>query len=64
MVLAIAGEDFSVIGTDLRLTEGYSIHTRDCARTYELSDNVMLCCYGFHDNVLMLTTNITSRMKM
>ena len=35
-ILAIAGEDFSVIGSDLRLSEGYSIHTRDCPKTYTL----------------------------
>ena len=35
-ILAIAGDDFSVIGSDLRLSEGYSIHTRDCPKTYTL----------------------------
>ncbi|XP_065917110.1 proteasome subunit beta type-1-like [Dysidea avara] len=63
-ILAIAGNDFSVIGSDLRLSEGYSIHTRECPKTYELSDNVVLGCCGFHGDVLMLTKNISSRMKI
>jgi len=35
-VLAIAGEDFSVIASDTRLSQGFSIHTRDLPKTYKL----------------------------
>ena len=35
-VLAIAGEDFSVIASDTRLSQGFSIHTRDSPKTYKL----------------------------
>lgn len=35
-VLAIAGPDFAVIGSDTRLSEGFSIHTRDYPKTYTL----------------------------
>ena len=35
-ILAIAGEDFSVIAADTRLSQGFSIHTRDSPKTYKL----------------------------
>ena len=35
-ILAIAGEDFAVIGSDTRLSEGLSIHSRDSPKTYDL----------------------------
>ena len=35
-VLAIAGEDFSVIASDTRLSEGFQIYTRDLPKTYQL----------------------------
>lgn len=35
-VVGIAGEDFAVIASDTRLSEGYSIHTRECPKVFEL----------------------------
>ena len=35
-ILAIAGEDFSVIASDTRLSEGFQIYTRDSPKTYQL----------------------------
>lgn len=35
-ILAIAGEDFSVIASDMRLSEGFQIYTRDSPKVYEL----------------------------
>lgn len=35
-VLAIAGEDFSIVASDTRLSEGYSIHSRDSPKCYKL----------------------------
>lgn len=35
-VLAIAGEDFSIVASDTRLSEGFSIHTRDSPKCYKL----------------------------
>lgn len=35
-VLAIAGEDYALIATDTRLSQGFSIHSRDCPKTYTL----------------------------
>lgn len=35
-ILAIAGDDFSVIATDTRLSEGFQIYSRDIPKTYQL----------------------------
>lgn len=36
-ILAIAGENFSVIASDSRLSEGFQIYSRDNPKTYKLS---------------------------
>lgn len=35
-VLAISGEDYAIIASDTRLSEGYSIHCRDSPKIYQL----------------------------
>jgi 20S proteasome alpha/beta subunit len=35
-ILAIAGDDFSVIASDLRLSEGFQIYSRDSSKAYQL----------------------------
>lgn len=35
-ILAIAGEDFSVIASDTRLSEGFQIYTRESPKAYQL----------------------------
>jgi hypothetical protein len=35
-VLAVAGEDFAIVASDTRLSEGYSIHSRDSPKCYKL----------------------------
>lgn len=35
-ILAIAGDNFAVIASDTRLSEGYMIHSRDTPKTYNL----------------------------
>merc|ERR1712212_440442 len=37
-VLAVAGEDFAIVASDTRLSEGYSIHSRDSPKCYKLTD--------------------------
>jgi len=63
-ILAVAGEDFCVMASDTRLSEGFSIHTRDCPKTRTLSDRTVLACSGFHGDVLTLTKMIDARLKM
>ena len=35
-VLGVSGEDYAIIASDTRLSEGYSIHTRDQPKAYKL----------------------------
>ena len=44
-ILAVSGEDFSLVASDTRLSEGFRIHTRDKPKTYKLTDNVILGNY-------------------
>ena len=41
-ILALSGEDFSLVASDTRLSEGFRIHTRDQPKAYRLTDNVIL----------------------
>uniref|UniRef100_A0A673UP45 Proteasome subunit beta n=1 Tax=Suricata suricatta TaxID=37032 RepID=A0A673UP45_SURSU len=63
-VLAIAGEDFSIVASDTRLSEGFSIHTRDSPKCYRLTDKTVIGCSGFHGDCLTLTKIIEARLKM
>lgn len=63
-VLAVAGENFSVIASDTRLSEGFSIHTRDNPKTYKLTDTTVLGACGFHGDVLTLTKVLDARLKI
>ena len=63
-VLAIAGEDFAVIASDTRLSEGFLIHSREVPKTYQLTDTTILGSCGFHGDVLTLTKNIKTRLVM
>ncbi|XP_057303985.1 proteasome subunit beta type-1-B-like [Hydractinia symbiolongicarpus] len=63
-VLAIAGEDYAVIASDTRLSEGFHIHTRDKPKTYHLTDTTILGSCGFHGDVLTLVKNVQVRLKM
>lgn len=63
-ILAIAGEDFSVIASDMRLSEGFQIYTRDSPKTYKLSEGILLGCCGFHGDALTVTKNVKAQMKI
>lgn len=63
-VVAIAGDDFSVIASDTRLSEGFSIHSRETPKSYELTSTTVLGSCGFHGDVLTLTRTIEARLKM
>ena len=63
-ILAVAGEDFAVIASDTRLSEGFQIYTRDSPKTYKMSDTAVLGCSGFHGDVLTLIKVIEAQQKI
>ncbi|XP_030853704.1 proteasome subunit beta type-1 [Strongylocentrotus purpuratus] len=63
-IMAMAGDDYAIIASDTRLSEGFSIHTRDSPKNYRLTDGTVLGCAGFHGDVLTLTKVLTARLKM
>ncbi|CAH1271529.1 PSMB1 [Branchiostoma lanceolatum] len=62
-VLAIAGEDYAVLACDARLSEYFSILSRDSPKRYKLTDMTVLGCCGFHGDVLTLTKMLDARLK-
>ncbi|XP_003385953.1 PREDICTED: proteasome subunit beta type-1-B-like [Amphimedon queenslandica] len=63
-VLAVSGEDFSVIASDTRLSEGFQIYSRDFPKTYQLGDNVVLGSCGFQGDVTTLNKVIEAQLKI
>lgn len=63
-IVAIAGDDFAVIGSDTRLSSSYSIHTRDQSKLFKLSDKTVLGCTGCWCDTLQLTKVVKAHMQM
>jgi len=63
-IVAIAGDDFVVIGADTRLSTGFSIYTRDQKKLFKLSDKTILGCSGCWCDTLTLTRILNARMQM
>uniref|UniRef100_A0A1Q3FCX2 Putative proteasome beta type-1 subunit n=1 Tax=Culex tarsalis TaxID=7177 RepID=A0A1Q3FCX2_CULTA len=63
-VVAIAGDDFAVIGADTRLSSGYSIHTRTQNKLFRLSEGTVLASTGCWCDTLALTSLVKVRMQM
>eukprot|EP00116_Pleurobrachia_bachei_P009150 sb/3469412/ len=62
-VVAVAGDDFAVIGSDTRLSEGYSILSRDVSKVRNVTKDCLLGSVGFHGDVLTLTKMMDARLK-
>ena len=63
-VVAIAGEDFVVIGADTRLSSGFSIYTRDQNKLFQLGERTILGCSGCWCDTLALSRVLNARMQM
>lgn len=63
-VMAIAGEDFSIIASDTRLSRGYSILARDSPHLYKLLPKCTLACVGFHGDTQAFTKALQTRITM
>ncbi|XP_030761479.1 proteasome subunit beta type-1 [Sitophilus oryzae] len=63
-IVAIAGNDFVIIGADTRLSAGFSIYTREQNKLFSLSGTTVLGCSGCWCDTLTLTRILKSRMQM
>jgi 20S proteasome subunit beta 6 len=63
-VLAIAGENFAVIASDNRLSEGFRIHSRDIPKLYAITGDTVLGCCGFHGDCLTVTKELAGRVQV
>lgn len=63
-VVALAGDDFCVIGADTRLSTGFSIYTREQDKLFPLSNTTVLGCSGCWCDTLTLTRLLSARMQV
>eukprot|EP00123_Amoebidium_parasiticum_P012434 comp21352_c0_seq1/m.29296 comp21352_c0_seq1/g.29296 ORF comp21352_c0_seq1/g.29296 comp21352_c0_seq1/m.29296 type:complete len:249 (-) comp21352_c0_seq1:70-816(-) len=57
-ILGIAGDDFAVIAGDTRLSEGYSIHSREESKLFRMNNTTVLASAGFQGDCLTLHKNL------
>ena len=63
--VAVAGEDFVVVASDTRLTNGgYGILSRNVSKMFQLTDESVLAACGCWADVLTLTKLINARIQM
>jgi len=62
-ILAIAGEDFSVIAGDTRQSEGYNIQTRYAPKVFRLTDKAVLAVNGFAADGNMFVKRVQQRLE-
>lgn len=63
-VVAVAGDDFVIIGADTRLSSGFSINTRNQNKLFRLTDTTVLGCSGCWCDTLTLTRVLNARLQM
>lgn len=62
-IVAIAGDNFAVIGADTRLSAGYNIFTRDHSKLFTLTPKAVLASCGNWCDSDTLTSILTARVK-
>nr|QBH72811.1 proteasome subunit beta type [Franklinothrips vespiformis] len=63
-IVAISGDDFAVIGSDTRLSSGYSVCTRNQSKLFQLTDRTVLGSSGCWCDTLTLTRTLVARLQM
>ncbi|KAJ3681245.1 hypothetical protein LUZ60_015734 [Juncus effusus] len=62
--VAIAGQDYCVMAADTRLSNGYSILTRDYSKICSLADKCVLASSGCQADIRALHKNLSARQQM
>jgi 20S proteasome subunit beta 6 len=63
-LIGVAGADYVILGSDTRLSEGYSILSREEPHTFPLQPHCMIGCVGFHGDCLTFVKRLEMRLRM
>eukprot|EP01117_Protostelium_nocturnum_P003212 TRINITY_DN14164_c0_g1_i1.p1 TRINITY_DN14164_c0_g1~~TRINITY_DN14164_c0_g1_i1.p1 ORF type:complete len:251 (+),score=69.35 TRINITY_DN14164_c0_g1_i1:57-755(+) len=63
-VLAVAGKDFCVLGADTRMSEGYSITSRNVSKLIQLTNKCVLASSGMQADIATLHKILLIRLEM
>lgn len=63
-IVGVAGEDFAVVASDTRLSEGYSILSRENPHLFQIHPKCVVGCVGFHGDCLTFTKSLQTRLRM
>jgi len=62
-ILAVSSNDFCVVASDTRQSEGYSIQTRYAPKCFQLTDEVVMAVNGFAADCNMLVRRVKQRLE-
>lgn len=62
--LGVAGTDYAVLAADTRLSQGYSIHTRNCSKVTQLTDKCLISSCGMKSDAITLHKMLKARIVM
>ena len=63
-ILAVSGEDFAVVASDTRLSQGFMIHSRNHPKAVRLTSSTVLAQAGFEGDILTLKKHVNIRIGM
>ncbi|KAI1286311.1 Proteasome subunit beta type-1 [Halotydeus destructor] len=63
-VVAVGGDGYVIIASDTRLSQGYSIMTREQPKLFQLTSQTVLGSTGCWCDILTFTRTIEARLKM
>jgi len=63
-VIAVAGKDFCVIAGDTRMSEGYSITSRNVSKVIQLTNKCVLASSGMQADIATLHKQLLIRLEM
>jgi 20S proteasome subunit beta 6 len=64
-IIGVAGEDFCIVASDTRLSEGYNILTRTSPHLYPVNaKTTVMATVGFHGDCLTFSKSLDVRLKM
>jgi len=63
-ILAVAGEDFSIVAADTRLSQGFTIHSRNHPKAIQLTSSTVLAQAGFEGDILTFKKIVNTRIGL